>query len=92
MAIESANVGSITYGAPIAVTTANSGADANGPFDAVEATTAAGTAKVTDVNGVTGTLYLPLGVIKPVALGLVWTTGTTATGIVGYRGIRGRSS
>ena len=54
------------------------------PTKAIEATTAAGTAAVTFADGTTATIYLILGVSKPVSVTNVASSGTTATGIVGY--------
>lgn len=43
----------------------------------------AGNVKVTRLDGTTDTLPLPAGVC-PGAVKLIWSTGTTATGFVGY--------
>jgi hypothetical protein len=42
-----------------------------------------GTVKVTRLDGSTDTLTLPAGVC-PARVLLIWATGTTATGFVGY--------
>jgi hypothetical protein len=67
-----------------AVTPSDSVNDPAGGFAALEATTQAGLAKVTCVDGTTCTIYLALGI--PVYLGVVrvWSGTTTATGIVGF--------
>jgi len=79
------DIRAVSYSGAYAVTTANSGVDPSGPFVALEATTAAGAAKVTCVDGSVATVYLLQGEVKPLAVRLVWTTGTAATGIVGYK-------
>jgi len=45
--------------------------------------TGGGTVKVTMADGSVGTLYISDGGAKPVRVVRVWSTGTTATGIVG---------
>lgn len=79
------DIRSITYEGAAAVTQSDSAADPNGPFAAIEATTASGLAKVTMINGDVVTVYLTQGLIKPIAIRMVWTSVTAATGIVGYR-------
>jgi hypothetical protein len=79
------DIRSITYEGGASVTQSDSVTDPNGPFAALEATTAAGVAKVTCINGDVLTVYLPLGLIKPLAVKQVWTSVTAATGIIGYR-------
>lgn len=44
----------------------------------------AGNVQLTDPDGVTGTYALPAGVI-PIRVQRVWSTSTTATGLVGVR-------
>lgn len=44
----------------------------------------AGNVKVTRLDGTTDTLALPAGVI-PMRIRVLWSTGTTASGFVGYR-------
>lgn len=41
-----------------------------------------GTVQVTTVDGATGTVYVAAGVAFPVRASRIWSTGTTATGIV----------
>lgn len=85
----SANIGSVTYRGGAAVTTSNSTPDPAGPFDAIEATTGAGLTKVTTIDGSVLSVYLVLGIPKTLAVAFVWTTGTSATGILGYKGATG---
>lgn len=42
-----------------------------------------GTVRVTTLGGSTATLYLAAGVPFPVRASRIWTSGTSATGIVG---------
>ena len=79
------SVQAITYEGGAAVTQSDTTVDPNGPWAALEATTGAGSCKVTMLNGDVLTMYLPQGLIKPTAVKQVWSTGTGATGIVGYR-------
>lgn len=74
-------------GAP--VTTSNTTADPNGPFRGLYVG-AAGDVKVTTRGGSTFVLpSVPAGVLLPVAVSFVWTTGTTVaspgTNIVGLK-------
>jgi hypothetical protein len=55
-----------------------------GPFVALQATTSAGIAQVTTQRGTTVEVYLPLGVIVPIAVTRVWSTHLAAAGIVGF--------
>lgn len=72
-----------------AVTTADSGIDANGPFRALYVG-AAGAVKVTTIDG--DTVVFPgvtAGFILPISVKLVWTAGTTVatpnTNIIGLK-------
>lgn len=72
-----------------AVTTADAGTDANGPFRCLYVG-AAGAVKVTTVDGDTVTFPgVPAGFVLPVSVQLVWTTGTTVatpnTNIIGLK-------
>lgn len=72
-----------------AVTTADSGTDASGPFRALYVG-AAGAVKVTTVDGDVVTFPgVTAGFILPVSVKLVWTTGTTVatpnTNIIGLK-------
>ncbi len=72
-----------------AVTTADAGTDANGPFRALYVG-AAGAVKVTTIDGDTVTFPgVPAGFVLPVSAKLVWTTGTTVatpnTNIIGLK-------
>ena len=78
------DIRSISYQGGAAVTQSDATNDPAGPFAAIEATTASGSVKVTAIDGSIMTLYLPQGLIKPLEVLRVWSTGTTATGIVGY--------
>jgi hypothetical protein len=62
----------------------NTAAAVGGCFAALEATTGAGLVKVTTLDGSVMTVYLPLGLIKPLEVKRVWASVTAATGIVGY--------
>jgi hypothetical protein len=74
----------VTYEDAVAVTVGPVGnKDANGPFAALQATTAAGTVSVMTARGRTTTIYLPLGIIVPLAVKAVISLGT-ATGVVGF--------
>lgn len=80
----------IDYDGATAVTQSDSTPDPAGPFAALTATTA-GTAKVITVRGQTVTIALALGIPFPLAVTQVFSTGSTASGIVGlyrlpYRG------
>ena len=60
------------------------------PSDTVDLQTASrclivattGTVRVTTVNGDTVTLFVAAGITFPVRVSRIWSTGTTATGIV----------
>jgi hypothetical protein len=78
-------IGAITYEGFVAVTQSDSAVDPSGPFAAIEATGGSGTVKVTCIDGSIGSVYLPQGLIKPIAVKQVWNTGTTGgLSIVGY--------
>lgn len=83
------DIGAVTYKGGHAVTPSDTTADTNGPFDALLATTAAGTAKVTSVDGSVLTVYLALGIPMEIACTRVWSTGTAATGITGLKAAHG---
>ena len=76
---------SISYKGGGAVTASDTANDPNGPFQSIEATTASGLVKVTTQDGSVMTVYLAQGLIKPLYVVRVWSSVTTATGIVGYR-------
>jgi hypothetical protein len=78
------DIRSISYQGGTSVTQSDTTADPNGPFAAIEATSASGSVKITTVDGSVMTVYLAQGLIKPIEVTRVWSTGTTATGIVGY--------
>lgn len=65
----------------IAAVTPSDSADLNPPCVALAITTA-GNVKVTAVDGGTETFAVTAGQILPVAVSRVWSTGTTATGII----------
>lgn len=81
------NIDAVTYYDGAAITASDGTDDPAGPFAALQATTAAGTASVIFTGGSSSavTVYLPLGVIVPVAVRRVRSTGTTATGVTGLR-------
>ena len=83
------NICAVTYKGGHAVTESDITADANGPFDGLQATTAAGVAKVTCADGSVLTVYLTLGGVCPIAVTRVWSTTTAATGIIGFYGAAG---
>ena len=75
--LDSPGLTSVALGAS-AVTVADSGADANGPFRALWIVVT-GNVKVTCPDGTTPTFTnVPVGIL-PVACSLVWNTGTTVT-------------
>lgn len=76
---------SISYKGGSAVAQSDTVNDVNGPFQALEATTASGLVKVTTQDGSVLTVYLTQGLIKPLYVVRVWSSVTTATAIVGYR-------
>ena len=73
-----------TYMGARAVSQSDTVSDTNGPFVALQATTAAGLVKITTAIGDVATIYLPLGVPINMNVIQVWTSVTTATGIVGF--------
>lgn len=79
------DIRSVTYHGAYAVTESDTAADPKGPFSGLQATTAAGLAKVTCLDGSVATVYLPLGLIMPLAVSRVWSSVTAATGIVGLK-------
>ncbi len=79
------DIRAVSYLGTYAVTKSDTTPDPSGPFVALEATTAAGLAKVTCADGSIGTVYLVLGVPKTLAVSRVWSSVTTATGIVAYK-------
>jgi hypothetical protein len=80
------DIGAVTYEGAAAVTPSDTTADPGGPFAGLQATTAAGLAKVQTLGSNDAvTVYLVLGVILPLAVTRVWSTGTAATGIVGFK-------
>jgi hypothetical protein len=73
----------VTYEDAVAVTVESvTGKDPKGPFAALQATTTAGTCNVLTARGTTTTIYLPLGVIVPIAVKGVFSLGTAA-GVIG---------
>lgn len=78
------DIRSTTYETARAVTQSDTVPDVNGPFVALEATTAAGLCKVTTPRGDVVTIYLVLGVPKNLAVSQVWSSVTAAMGIIGY--------
>ena len=76
---------SITYGGGNVVAQSDTVNDPNGPFQAFSVNTAAGLVKLTTQDGSVLTLYCNLGVIYPHAFTRIWSSVTTATGIVGHR-------
>ena len=80
--------GAISYKGGAAVTLNDGTDDPNGPYDALEATTAAGLVKVTTFDGSVLTVYLPQGLMKPLQVKRIWSSVTAATGIVGYFAVR----
>lgn len=74
----------VTYEDAVAVTVGPpNNKDVNGPFAALQATTAAGTVSVLTNRGRTTTIYLPLGTIIPLAVRGVISLGG-ASGVVGF--------
>lgn len=77
------NVLAITYEDSVPVTQSDGTDDPAGPF-AGFFTGSGGTVKVTTQRGSTRTLTnLPAGVIMPMVIVRVWSTTTTATGVLG---------
>jgi hypothetical protein len=74
----------VTYEDAVAVTVGSTN-DAKGPFAALQATTAAGTCTVVTLRGTTTTIYLPLGVVIPIAVRRVSSLGG-ASGVIGLLG------
>lgn len=58
--------------------------DPAGPFDAFQATTAEGLVKLHTYNGDDVTMYAILGRMYFVKFTRVWSTGTAATGVLGF--------
>jgi hypothetical protein len=80
----SSDIGAVTYESGVAVTQSDTAADPAGPFCAFF-TGAGGTVKYTDMRGKTVVLTgVAAGVIFPVAFTRIWTSVTTATGLVGF--------
>jgi len=73
----------VTYEDAVAVTQSDNTNDPKGPFAALQCTGTAGLAKVTTKQGTAVSIYLPQGVIVPIAVRRVWSTGTAATSIIG---------
>ena len=68
-----------------AVTTSDGTDHANGPYSALCVTTA-GTYKITTLMDNDVSVYLAAGVLHPIWVRRVWSTGSAATtGIVGFR-------
>lgn len=84
--IRASDIGAVTYRGGVTVTPSNTTADPNGPFDALQCTGMAGVCKVTALDGNDVVIYLPQGVIVPIAVSRVWSTGTDATGVIGLKG------
>jgi hypothetical protein len=81
------NIQAVTYETAFAVTASDTVVDPNGPFAALQCTGVAGLAKVITKAGQTVTIYLPLGVVVPLAVTQVFASVTTATNIVGMRAL-----
>lgn len=79
------DIRAISYGGAYIVAQSDTADDKNGPFAGLQATTAAGLAQVTCIDGSTATIYLPLGLIVPIEVRRVWTSVTAATGILGLK-------
>ncbi len=74
---------SITYDGGVAVTASDGTNDPAGPFAGFH-TGSGGTIKVSPLQGSALTLTnVPAGVIYSLAIQRVWSTGTTATGVIG---------
>jgi len=78
------DIRSISYAGGSPVTQSDTAADPAGPFASLVATTAAGVAKVTCIDGSVLTIYLLQGSIYPLEVTRVWASVTTATGILGH--------
>jgi hypothetical protein len=79
------DVGAVTYDDGVAVTPSDTVADPNGPFAAF-ATGTGGNIKVQTAKG--NALVLSscaAGIIMPMLITRVWSTGTAATGVVGLK-------
>lgn len=83
--MSTSDIRAVTYDSAVAVTQSDTNKDPNGPFSALQATTAAGLAKVTTLRGETTTVYLQLGNPLTLAVTRVWSSVTAATGIVGFK-------
>jgi hypothetical protein len=70
---------SVTYVTAIAATQSDTAADPAGPFAAIQNTGASATCKITTVQGTTATIYLTQGLIYPIAVQRVWSTGGLST-------------
>lgn len=77
------NILAVTYEQAYAVTQSDTLADPSGPFAALF-TGAGGTIKLTTINGQTVTLAsVAAGIVMPIATQRVWSSTTTATGVIG---------
>ena len=84
----SSDIRSITYEGAALVTQSDSADDPVGPFAAFEASSGSGLVKITTLTGDVVTLYATQGLIVPVAIKRVWSTGTAASlSIVGFRAV-----
>lgn len=76
------NILAITYEDAVAITASDSVADPAGPF-AGFFTGSGGNVKVQTRSGAVTLTSLPAGVIVPLWVSRIWSTGTTATGVLG---------
>jgi hypothetical protein len=70
------------YSGGLAITPSDS-ADLSQPVRCLQGTTATGYIKVTLIDGTTVTFYAYQTLMYPMLVKRVWSTGTTATGIIG---------
>jgi len=73
----------VTYDSAVQTTQSDTANDPAGPFAALQNTGASATCKITTIKGSAVTVYLPQGVIVPIATLRVWTTGGLST-VVGF--------
>jgi hypothetical protein len=80
------DIAAVTYTNAVAVTVSDTTADPAGILAALQCTGTAGLAKVQPANGSAAVvIYLALGVVVPLAVSRVWSTGTAATNIIGFK-------
>jgi hypothetical protein len=83
------DLGAVSYATGVAVTPSDSEADPAGPFFGFYSGVpgSSPSIKVTTVTGDTVVFASPAaGIVIPLAISRVWSTGTTNTGIIGLKG------